>query len=72
MDSRAAKKQVAAVGLEIFYDTQWRSWGLIDPDSRVESLWFSPARFREMTPTGLDMNIKTIKERIAQYEARHS
>lgn len=43
------KQDAIDAGLELYYDTQWQSWGLIDPDCRVEGLWLSPNRLKEMS-----------------------
>lgn len=48
MDARTAKKQAKDAALELYYDTQWQSWGLVDPQMAVESLWISPAHLRSL------------------------
>jgi hypothetical protein len=46
MQIETAKKMASAAGLELYYDRQWTSWGLIDPAMRVESLWLSPNQLK--------------------------
>lgn len=48
MDNRTAKQIALKAGLELYYDSQWTSWGLVDPQLRVESLWFSPNRLKAL------------------------
>jgi hypothetical protein len=48
MDTRTAKSDASKAGLELYYDTQWRAWGLIDPCMRVGSEWLSPGELRSI------------------------
>jgi hypothetical protein len=49
MDSRTAKQDATNAGLELYYDPQWKSWGLIDPNMNVEGIWLSPGELRTVT-----------------------
>jgi hypothetical protein len=49
MDARTAKSDAAKAGLELYYDAQWTSWGLIDPACNVEGLWLSPNQLKDLT-----------------------
>lgn len=52
MDSRTGKRIAEQHKLELYYDTQWRLWGLIEPScsSSEESQWIAPATLKRMTP----------------------
>lgn len=44
MTPSVAKRHASAAGLELYWDTQWRSWGLILPDglsTSEGSIWLS-------------------------------
>jgi hypothetical protein len=49
MDTRAAKRIARDAGLSLYYSSEWRSWGLVDPAQQVESLWLSPGQLRTLT-----------------------
>lgn len=49
MDARTAKRIASDAGLDLYYSTEWASWGLTDPAQNVESLWFSACTLRELT-----------------------
>jgi hypothetical protein len=66
MDARTAKARVARAGLELYYDYQWTSWGLIAPGTDVQSEWFSPGSLREMTAEQLDVLISLVQARVAE------
>lgn len=65
MDSRTAKRRADEAGLELYYDAQWRTWGLIDPTcmSQEESEWMSSADLREITPAEFEARINIVLER---------
>lgn len=67
MTPKTGKKLAAAANLELYWDVQWQSWGLIDPDGgRVESLWFSAGEIRTISPeTFRDRYIAMMVERLA-------
>jgi hypothetical protein len=46
MDARTAKRMAREAGLDLYYSTEWASWGLVDPALNVESLWLSPSELR--------------------------
>ncbi len=69
MDARTAKNQVAAADLELFYDYQWKSWGIIAPGKDVESEWFSPGTLRDMNRAELDNLIGLVTDRVAAADA---
>jgi hypothetical protein len=48
MDARTAKPIAQQAGLELYYDAQWQSWGLISPAMDVESIWLSPGELRSI------------------------
>ncbi len=64
MKPAKAKKTAAAAGLELYYSTEWRSWGLTDPACNVESIWLSPGELREATEPQFGLYIATMQERI--------
>lgn len=69
MQTVTAKKMAAAAGLDFYYDTQWRSWGLVDPLLRVESEWLSPAAVRELHRDAFqDRCISPMLQRIQEAE----
>lgn len=49
MNIETAKRDAAKAGLELYFDRQWQSWGLIDPAMNVESIWISSADLRDMS-----------------------
>lgn len=65
MDARTAKKAAEAKGLELYYDTQWRSWGLIDPTCvcQEEGEWMSAGELKGLTRQQLDERIDLVCER---------
>lgn len=65
-----AKKVAEAAGLELFYDRQWTSWGLIDPDGRVESEWFSSNGLKGLTADQFDGYITKMHDKIKTKDAR--
>jgi hypothetical protein len=64
MDPRTAKKQASAAGLGLYYDAQWASWGLIDPDCGVEGEWFSAGSLRSMDASQLEILIRLVADRV--------
>ena len=63
----AAKKLAAAAGLELFYDLQWRSWGLIDPECRCESLWLSPGQLGALHPDEFNQHyVAVMQDRVKE------
>jgi hypothetical protein len=65
MDARTAKSIARKAGLDLYYDTQWTSWGLIAPGHDVQSEWFSPGSMRDMTRPQLDTLIGLVADRVA-------
>lgn len=51
MDARTGKRIAQEHKLELYYDTQWKLWGLIDPScmSSEESQWIATATLKRMT-----------------------
>jgi hypothetical protein len=72
MDARTGKAIAKKVGLELYYDAQWASWGLIDPDLRVESLWLSPNRLKALGVDEFNQHyIAVMVERVCEAAERH-
>ena len=46
----AAKKAAAKAGLELYWNSEWRLWGLCEPSGRVESIWMSSDELRAVSP----------------------
>lgn len=70
MAPRSAKKMAADAGLELYYSTEWQSWGLIDPACDVEGLWLSPSHLRalsreEFKDHYIDVMVERITENVA-------
>lgn len=49
MNIETAKRDAAKAGLDLYYDRQWNSWGLIDPACDVEGLWLSSGELRDVS-----------------------
>lgn len=49
MKIATGKKLAADAGLELYYDRQWQSWGLVDPALNVESLWLSSGQLDSLS-----------------------
>jgi hypothetical protein len=68
MDARTAKQDARKAGLDLYYSTEWQSWGLIDPACNVEGLWMSPAELRDMERSIFQRAyIATMRERIEEH-----
>ncbi len=67
MDARTGKKLAATKGLELYYDTQWQVWGLVDPDysGPEESAWIAPADLKAMSREQFEQRITSIQQRKA-------
>lgn len=65
MHTATAKRHASKAGLELYFDRQWQSWGLIDPDCRAEGIWFSSADLRDLTPAQFSIHyIGAMQDRI--------
>ena len=57
------KHAAAESGMELYWSPEWRSWGLVDPEGRVEGEWFSSSDFHELTDFQWNISICAMLEK---------
>lgn len=65
MDRRTAKREAEKAGLALYWSTEWRSWGLVDPGARVESEWMSSGELATMGAGAFSARIDEVLARLA-------
>lgn len=64
MNKDKAKREAAAAGLDLYWSSEWRSWGLVDPEGRVDGEWFSSGSLKEMSAHEFNISIGVMHEKI--------
>lgn len=65
MNVETAKRRAEKAGLALYWDYQWRCWGLIGPQCRSNegSIWYSSRTLRALTPKQYAADIEEMQRR---------